>query len=179
MNWMGKYIKNINDFIVATVLPIHSSIFSQVIPNLESNPSHLISKTSLIKPLTRYSLQYYKPISTPFPQYFSFTSTIRTWKRPLDIAVKIAIKYLDSKSTRQLANIVVYTEDRSVKEIAEEDGPEPTVEVQPDFELICWDFVSEPSTTGAFMLSEGKDGDVFTKADRINRALNDILGTVG
>ena len=37
---------------------------------------------------------------------------------------------------------------------------EGTLEVQPDFELVCWDFVSNPSTHGAFMnpiaLSEGK-----------------------
>ena len=29
--------------------------------------------------------------------------------------------------------------------------------VQDDFQLICWDFVSEPSTPGAFMMAEGKD----------------------
>ena len=28
---------------------------------------------------------------------------------------------------------------------------EGTLEVQPDFELVCWDFVSNPSTHGAFM----------------------------
>jgi hypothetical protein len=37
---------------------------------------------------------------------------------------------------------------------------EGTLEVQPDFELVCWDFVSNPSTHGAFMnpvaLQEGK-----------------------
>ena len=38
----------------------------------------------------------------------------------------------------------------SVKEIREEDG-EDTVEVQPDFELIAFDFVSNPSTHGAFL----------------------------
>ena len=38
----------------------------------------------------------------------------------------------------------------SVKEIKEEDG-EDTVEVQPDFELIAFDFVSNPSTHGAFL----------------------------
>ena len=46
----------------------------------------------------------------------------------------------------------------SVKEMNEnEDGD--TVEVQPDFELIAFDFVSNPSTHGAFMhpLSEGVD----------------------
>ncbi len=35
----------------------------------------------------------------------------------------------------------------SVKELRNEG----TVEVQEDFELICWDFVSNPSTQGAFM----------------------------
>ena len=29
--------------------------------------------------------------------------------------------------------------------------------VQDDFQLICWDFVSEPSTPGAFMMREGKE----------------------
>jgi hypothetical protein len=50
--------------------------------------------------------------------------------------------------------------------------------VEDDFQLICFDFVSEPSTTGAFMMTEGKNinlNSVYTKADRINRALNEIL----
>ena len=44
----------------------------------------------------------------------------------------------------------------SVKEIHEEEGE--TVEVQPDFELIAFDFVSNPSTHGAFLspTNEGK-----------------------
>jgi len=51
--------------------------------------------------------------------------------------------------------------------------------VEDDFQLICFDMVSEPSTTGAFMtprhLHEGAAKSAFTKADRINRALNNIL----
>jgi hypothetical protein len=53
--------------------------------------------------------------------------------------------------------------------------------VQDDFQLICWDYVSEPSTPGAFMIPEGKmisESDiraVFNKSDRIDRILNDIL----
>lgn len=53
--------------------------------------------------------------------------------------------------------------------------------VQDDFQLICWDFVSEPSTSGAFMLPEGKTitsaelKSIFNKSDRIDRLLNDIL----
>ena len=50
--------------------------------------------------------------------------------------------------------------------------------VNDDFQLICFDFVSEPSTPGAYMMSESMErglNTVFTKADRINRALNDVL----
>ena len=39
----------------------------------------------------------------------------------------------------------------SVKEISEGDDKEDTVQVQPDFELIAFDFVSNPSTHGAFL----------------------------
>ena len=47
--------------------------------------------------------------------------------------------------------------------------------VEDDFQLICFDFVSEPSTAGAFMVAEGKDTNVLTKADRINRSLYQVL----
>lgn len=53
--------------------------------------------------------------------------------------------------------------------------------VQDDFQLICWDYVSEPSTPGAFMMAEGRKLDVdslkgiFNRSDRINRIVNDIL----
>lgn len=53
--------------------------------------------------------------------------------------------------------------------------------VQEDFQLICWDFVSEPSTPGAFMMKEGRDiteselRKVFNKTDRLNRIFNDVL----
>ena len=53
--------------------------------------------------------------------------------------------------------------------------------VQDDFQLICWDFVSEPSTPGAFMMKEGKEvspqfiNQVFNKSDKIDRIFNDIL----
>ena len=50
--------------------------------------------------------------------------------------------------------------------------------VEDDFQLICFDFVSEPSTPDAYMsLQESKNApNIFTKADRINRLLNDIVG---
>ncbi len=53
--------------------------------------------------------------------------------------------------------------------------------VQDDFQLICWDFVSEPSTPGAFMMREAKEvspqfiNNVFNKTDRIDRIFNDIM----
>lgn len=53
--------------------------------------------------------------------------------------------------------------------------------VQDDFQLICFDMVSEPSTPGAFMLREGKEikqsevDKCFNKSDRIDRIFNDIL----
>jgi hypothetical protein len=48
--------------------------------------------------------------------------------------------------------------------------------VEDDFQLLCFDLVSEPSTTGAYLVAEGQVRDNLTKADRINRALNDVLG---
>lgn len=54
--------------------------------------------------------------------------------------------------------------------------------VQDDLQIICWDFVSEPSTPSAFMqLAEAKLIDMdsarkaFTKSDFVERAVNDIL----
>jgi hypothetical protein len=49
--------------------------------------------------------------------------------------------------------------------------------VEEDLQLICFDIVSEPSTSGAFMsLAESKIKQPYSKADRINRMLNDIIG---
>jgi hypothetical protein len=64
----------------------------------------------------------------------------------------------------------------SVKQIGE------TVEVQDDFELLCWDFVSTPSTQGAFMevMRESKEYNTFVKQeqkklDKINELVTEIL----
>ena len=51
--------------------------------------------------------------------------------------------------------------------------------VQDDLQLICFDAVSEPSAPGAYIM-EGKEATqlteaIYTKGDRINRALNEIL----
>ena len=64
----------------------------------------------------------------------------------------------------------------SVKQLSE-DG---TLEVQGDFELVCWDFVSNPSTHGAFMhpkkINESK-ADIYkgNKFDKVNDIINEIL----
>lgn len=54
---------------------------------------------------------------------------------------------------------------------------EGQLEVQPDFELVCWDFVSNPSTHGAFMnpiaLQEGKIK--VSKYQNLDSIINDIL----
>lgn len=54
---------------------------------------------------------------------------------------------------------------------------EGTLLVQPDFELVGWDFVSNPSTQGAFMnpisLNEAKQ--VVGKYDRLDTIINSIL----
>jgi len=50
--------------------------------------------------------------------------------------------------------------------------------VQEDLQLICFDAVSEPSAPGAYIMRENIErslNQIFTKGDRINRALNDIL----
>ena len=56
---------------------------------------------------------------------------------------------------------------------------EGTVEVQDDFELLCWDFVSTPSTQGAFMtptgLSEGFKPQHNNKYSKINSLVSDII----
>jgi len=63
----------------------------------------------------------------------------------------------------------------SVKELDENDEKD-TVQVQPDFELIAFDFVSNPSTHGAFLspLKEGVEKNV-TKITKVESIINDIL----
>ena len=68
----------------------------------------------------------------------------------------------------------------SVEQIDEDDNGAPTVQVQPDFELIAFDFVSNPSTHGAFLspLKEGVDktvNKVNKKYQKVNNIVTDIL----
>ena len=54
---------------------------------------------------------------------------------------------------------------------------ERTVEVQDDFELIAFDFVSNPSTHGAFLhpMNESKNHMFVDKYEGVNRVITDIL----
>jgi hypothetical protein len=54
---------------------------------------------------------------------------------------------------------------------------EGTLEVQPDFELVCWDFVSNPSTHGAFMnpISLNESIQSMSKFSKLDNIINDIL----
>ena len=63
----------------------------------------------------------------------------------------------------------------SVKEVMKEG--ENTLEVQPDFELIAFDFVSNPSTHGAFLspVNESVNKVVDNKYNNIDRIITDII----
>jgi hypothetical protein len=90
------------------------------------------------------------------------------------------IKVLDTPSGKILQELVnggvtVGVSSRGMGSVREERGR--TI-VEDDFQLICFDMVSEPSTPGAFMMKEAKDlseSNIITKADRINRLLNEVL----
>ena len=89
------------------------------------------------------------------------------------------VKVLDTPSGQVLKSLVesgvkLGISSRGMGSVTEAQGR--TV-VEDDFQLICFDFVSEPSTPNAFMMQEAKSfkNKVFTKADRINRLLNEIL----
>ena len=60
----------------------------------------------------------------------------------------------------------------SVRQIGE------TVEVQDDFQLLCWDLVSVPSTPNAYMsLAESKQYNFTDKYDKVNSLITEIICT--
>ena len=96
-----------------------------------------------------------------------------------DKAVMGKVKVLNTPSGQVLKSLVesgvkLGISSRGMGSVSEGAG---NVVVQEDFQLICFDFVSEPSTPNAFMMREAKEFNnrVFTKADRINRLLNEVL----
>ncbi|MAF42911.1 MAG: primosomal protein [Parcubacteria group bacterium] len=99
------------------------------------------------------------------------------WMEGTDVKGKI--KVLDTPSGKVLQELVraevnVGISSRGMGSVSESQGQ--TI-VEDDFQLICFDMVSEPSTPGAFMMKEAKEykNEVFTKADRIYRLLNEVL----
>jgi hypothetical protein len=58
-------------------------------------------------------------------------------------------------------------------------GSDGVQEVQDDFELLCWDFVSTPSTPGAYVhpIKEGLEHTTFkpNKYSRVNEVITEIL----
>ena len=64
----------------------------------------------------------------------------------------------------------------SVETIKEDNGDDgETVQVQPDFELIAFDFVSNPSTHGAFMRPVNESIQNKTPENNIERIINSIM----
>ena len=102
------------------------------------------------------------------------------WDKENPNAVMGKIKVLGTPSGQILqelakAGVKLGISSRGLGSVKEDKGD--TI-VEEDFQLICFDMVSEPSTNDAFMIKEAKSLDlssVFSKADRINRALNNIL----
>ena len=96
-----------------------------------------------------------------------------------DKAVMGKVKVLNTPSGQVLkslvdSGVILGISSRGMGAVSDGAGK---VVVQEDFQLICFDFVSEPSTPNAFMMREAKEynNKVFTKADRINRLLNEVL----
>ena len=62
-----------------------------------------------------------------------------------------------------------------IQEDEQGEGEEDTVEVQPDFELIAFDFVSNPSTHGAFMRPVNESVKHQTPENNVERIVNSIM----
>ncbi len=99
------------------------------------------------------------------------------WMEGKNVMGKIKVLETPSgKILKELVNggVTVGVSSRGMGSVREANGQ---TMVEDDFQLICFDMVSEPSTPGAFMMREAKEfnNNVFTKADKINRLLNEVL----
>ena len=63
----------------------------------------------------------------------------------------------------------------SVEPVNEKNGEDGTVEVQPDFELIAFDFVSNPSTQGAFMRPVNEGVEKQKPETKVESIINSIM----
>jgi hypothetical protein len=70
-------------------------------------------------------------------------------------------------------NVQVGVSSRGMGSLQERDG---VLEVQDDFELLCWDFVSTPSNPGSYMhmIKEGQEIQI-NKYEKINKIVSEIL----
>lgn len=95
-------------------------------------------------------------------------------------AVMGKLKVLDTPSGRILRSLIeggaqLGISSRGLGSVRERNGQ---TMVEDDFQLICFDMVSDPSTPGAYMrISENRipERQIFTKKDRVNRLLNEII----
>jgi hypothetical protein len=95
-------------------------------------------------------------------------------------AVMGKLKVLDTPSGRILRSLIeggaqLGISSRGLGSVQERNGQ---TMVQDDFQLICFDMVSDPSTPGAYMrISENRipEKQIFAKKDRIYRMLNEII----
>jgi len=98
------------------------------------------------------------------------------WMEGKDVMIKL--KVLSGTPGQQLRSLVndgvaIGLSSRGLGSVKEIQGG---LMVEDDFQLICFDVVSEPSTQGAFMhLTEVKNHVILGKSDRILNALNEVL----
>jgi len=75
------------------------------------------------------------------------------------------------------AGVTVGVSSRGMGSLEDRNG---VMEVQDDFELLCWDFVSTPSNPGSYMhtLNEGKQNFVYDYTN-VNKVIHEILCSKG
>ena len=100
---------------------------------------------------------------------------VSLWMDGNDVYGKI--KVLDTPAGNILRALVdsgvqVGISSRGLGSVRDQNGQ---THVEDDFQLICFDMVSEPSTPGAFMMREHKESLNENKGDKLNRLFNEIL----
>ena len=101
---------------------------------------------------------------------------VEVWNEGNKVYGKIEV--LDTPSGRILKDLIsagvkLGISSRGLGSLKKKDGKNF---VQDDFQLICFDMVSEPSTPNAYMLKEAKQmASVPNKKYRISKALNEVL----
>ncbi len=75
------------------------------------------------------------------------------------------------------AGVTVGVSSRGMGSLEDKGG---VMEVQDDFELLCWDFVSTPSNPGSYMhtLNEGKQNVIYNYTN-VNKIIHEILCSKG